>query len=46
MQFHLQNVLESIDNACGTSFLFIEELHSMLAVLYTQQLKYTVLIEL
>ena len=29
-------VLESTDNACSTSFLFIDELRSMLAVLRTQ----------
>ena len=31
-----KDVLESIDNACSASFLFIDELCSMLAVLCTQ----------
>ena len=31
-----KDVLESTDNACSTSFLFIDELRSMLAVLCTQ----------
>ena len=31
-----KDVLESTDNACSTSFVFIDELHSMLAVLCTQ----------
>ena len=30
-----KDVLESIDNACSTSFLFIDDLRSMLAVLCT-----------
>ena len=29
-------MLESIDNACSTSFLFIHELRSIIAVLCTQ----------
>ena len=31
-----KDVLESTDNACSTSFLFIDELRSILAVLCTQ----------
>ena len=31
-----KDALESIDNACSTSFLFINELRSVLVVLCTQ----------